>query len=491
MRESFQKLQEHLEKVSALRAALALFSWDSETLAPKKAAEYTSKAVGILSGEMFGALINDTTKECMARCEQEKDLDVEEKGMLRVLKRQFEELEKLPREEYEAYQTLLAKGPSVWYEAKEKKNFSLFAPVLKEIVGYNRRFAALRAEKGQKPYDVLLGDYEEGFTMEMLDPFFAELKKEIVPLLRHVEENPLPKAPLRHCSIEKQREFNRFLAEYVGFDFERGVLSETEHPFTDGLHSYDVRIATHYFEDNPESGIFSTIHESGHALYEQQVNPAYNLTLLGGGGGCGLHESQSRFFENVIGRSEAFWKPIYGKLQDTFPEAYGSLPLEGFLQEINRAQASLIRTEADELTYSLHILVRYELEKELMEGTVQVEELPRAWNEKYREYLGVVPQNDGEGVLQDIHWASGLFGYFPSYALGSAIASQLFACMKRQMPVEEYLEKGNLLPIREFLREHVHQWGKAKTTVEILRETTGEDFNAGYYVQYLKEKFGR
>ena len=491
MRESFCRLQSHLERASALGAALALFSWDSETLAPKKAAQYTSKAVGILSGEMFGALVNDTTRELMALCEKETDLSLEEKALLRVLKKQFEDLEKLPRKEYEAYQELIAKAPSIWNEAKEKQDFSLFAPALKQIVEYNRRFAALRAEKGQRPYDVLLNDYEEGFTIKVLDPFFAQLKQEIVPLLRYVEKNPQPEPPVRRCSVEKQREFNRFLAEYMGFDFDRGVLGETEHPFTDGLHSYDVRIATHYYEDNPESGIFSTIHEGGHAIYEQQINPEYNLTLLGGGGGCGLHESQSRFFENVIGRSKAFWKPIYSRLQNTFPEAFGELPLDGFIREVNRAQASLIRTEADELTYSLHILVRYELEKELMEGSVQVEDLPRAWNEKYAEYLGVTPQNDAEGVLQDIHWASGLFGYFPSYALGSAIASQLFACMKREMPLEKYLEEGNLLPIREFLREHVHQWGKAKTTGEILRETTGEDFDAFYYMEYLKEKFGR
>ncbi len=491
MKESFEKLQKHLEKASALGVAMNLFYWDGDTLAPAESSEYTAKVLAILSGEQFDTLVGDETRRLLAECEKEQDLSLEEEAILRILHRQFEQLEKLPRDEYAKLQELTTKGHVVWREAKEKNDYALFAPILQQILDLSKRFAALRAAEGQAPYDVLLNDCEEGFTMDVLDPFFTKMKEEIVPLLRKIQEHPAPKLPVHSCPLDKQRAFNCELAEYVGFDFKRGVIGETEHPFSDGFHTHDVRIATHYYEDNPESGMFSTIHEAGHSIYEQQINPAYNLTPLAGGGSSGLHESQSRFYENMIGRSSSFWKPLYGRLQAAMPEAFGSVSLDAFLTNINRAEAGLIRTEADELTYSLHILVRYELEKQLFSGELTVEELPAAWNAKYEEYLGVTPPNDTEGVLQDVHWSSGSFGYFPSYALGSAIAAQLFACMKKQMPVEEQLEKGDLLPVKKFLGEHIHRWGRAKTTRQLLKETTGEDFNPQYYIDYLKEKFGQ
>ncbi len=491
MKESFEKLQKHLERSAALGVAMGLFYWDGDTLAPKEASEYTAKVLAILSAEQFDIMMGETTRELLAACEQEEKPSEEEEAILRVIHRQFENLEKIPKDDFARFQELTTKAHVVWREAKEKNDYALFAPTLQEILDMSRKFASLRVKEGQAPYDVLLNDCEEGFTMDILDPFFAKMKEEIVPLLRKVQENPVPKLPVHSCPLDKQRAFNCTLATYIGFDFNRGAIGETEHPFSDALHTHDVRIATHYYEDNPESGLFSTIHEAGHSIYEQQINPAYNLTPLGGGGSCALHESQSRFYENMIGRRPSFWKPLYASMQEAMPEAFEKISLEEFLREINRAEASLVRTEADELTYSLHILVRYELEKQLFSGELTVEQLPEAWNAKYKEYLDVVPPTDTEGVLQDVHWSSGSFGYFPSYALGSAIAAQIFACMQKQMPVDQQLEEGNLQPVKDFLREHIHRWGKVKTTRQLLLETTGEDFNPQYYIDYLKEKFGR
>lgn len=291
--------------------------------------------------------------------------------------------------------------------------------------------------------------------------------------------------------IAKQKEFNHFLAEYIGFDFNRGVTADSEHPFTTELHNHDVRFTNHYYEHNLENAIFSTVHEGGHGIYEQGISDEISETPLGSGASMGMHESQSRFYENIIGRSKAFWEPIYGKLVETFPEHLSDIPLDQFVQAVNHVEPSLIRTEADELTYCLHIMIRYELEKLIFEGKAEVADLPELWNKLYEEYLGVTPSNDAEGVLQDVHWSMGSFGYFPSYALGNAIAAQIYHKLQQELDFEGTLKKGDLSEIKAYLGKHVHQYGQLKNTDEMLTETTGEPFNADYYVAYLKEKFTR
>jgi carboxypeptidase Taq len=280
------------------------------------------------------------------------------------------------------------------------------------------------------------------------------------------------------------------MAQYVGFDFEKGVLAESAHPFTTNLHNHDVRITTHY-KDRVDSSLFSVIHESGHAIYEMGIGDELTQTLVGQGASMGMHESQSRFFENILGRNEHFWIPVYGRLQETFPEQLGPVSREDFVRAVNKIEPGLIRTEADELTYSLHVLVRYELEKELIEGDLRVEDLPAVWADRYEAYLGIRPKTDSEGVLQDIHWSQGSFGYFPSYALGSAFGAQMYAHMKKEMDVDKLLSDGNIGQIRDYLREHIHRYGKLKTSRELLINMTGEDFNPKYYIEYLKEKYGK
>ena len=233
----------------------------------------------------------------------------------------------------------------------------------------------------------------------------------------------------------------------------------------------------------------STIHEGGHALYEQGIRDEFTQTLVGDGASCAMHESQSRFYENVLGRSEAFWEPLYPKLQDTFPKQLGQVSLGQFVRALNKVKADFIRTEADELTYCLHIMVRYELEKQMIEEDVPVDKLPGLWNQKYQEYLGITPNNDKEGILQDVHWSMGDIGYYPSYALGNAFAAQIYHTMKKELPVEELLRKGKIAEITAYLREHIHQYGASKEPREMLKALTGEEFNPDYYIQYLKEKF--
>ena len=337
----------------------------------------------------------------------------------------------------------------------------------------------------------MLDDYENGFSMENLDRFFSILKKELVPFLKKVmEEGKKIDDSFLTGSYpeEKQEELGRFLAEYVGFDFDRGVMAVSAHPFTTNLHNKDVRITTHY-TDSVDSSLFSVIHEAGHAIYELGIRDDLTLTPVGQGASMGMHESQSRFFENIIGRSRSFWEPVYARVQEMFPEQLGKADLDQFVEAVNKVTPGLIRTEADELSYSLHVLIRYEIEKMLIEEDLDVEKLPEIWADKYEEYLGVRPENPAEGVLQDIHWSQGSFGYFPSYALGSAFGAQLYYHMKEIMDFDGLLKEGKVDVIRDYLREHIHQYGKLKDSRRILKDVTGEDFNPEYYVRYLKEKY--
>lgn len=495
MSKLFEQLRPCLDKSMALETALTLLSWDNETLAPEQSMEYTAKAVGILSDELFRTLINEDVRKILAELDERKsELEENEKAILKKLLKSYEEMEKIPPEENKEYSELTEIAGNVWAKAKANNDYASYAPTLKKIIDFQKKFAGYRKKGDEKLYDILLNDYEEGFNTAKLDEFFNKIKAEIVPLIKVVasKQDMINKDyNYQYFDVKKQEEFGRYLADYIGFDFKKGVIAESEHPFTTNLHNHDVRITTHYYENNLESSLFSIIHEGGHAIYEMQVADELTQTPVGGGASMGMHESQSRFFENIIGRSEEFWTPIYPKLKETFQEQLKDVSLQQFVAGINKSVPSLIRTEADELTYTLHIIVRYEIEKMIFDGDIDVMDLPRIWNEKYEEYLGITPANDAEGILQDVHWSMGSIGYFPSYALGSAVAAQIYYYMKTVMPFEQYLKEGNLAPIREFLKEHIHKLGATKNTNEILMDMMGEELNADYYIKYLKEKYKR
>lgn len=492
-KETYGMLKPCLERAMALQTALILFEWDNETLAPEEAGKYTARVQGALSEAYQEIMTGEKIKRLLEQCRKETGLSEAERAIIREAQEEYDRLVRIPPKEYRAYQELVAESARVWAKAKEQQDFAAFAPVLKEIIFYQKRFAGYRAKDGQKLYDVMLDDYEKGFSMKKLDEFFGLLKEELVPFLKEVTQS---RTEIRDDFLtgdypeEKQRELAEFLAEYVGFDFKRGVLAQSAHPFTTNLHNHDVRLTTHY-KKRVDSSLFSVIHEAGHGIYELGVADELTQTLAGQGASMGMHESQSRFFENMIGRNEAFWEPIYKKLQELFPKELGKVSREEFVRAVNKVQPGLIRTEADELTYSLHVLVRYELEKMLIEENLNVEKLPELWADKYEEYLGVRPQNPAEGVLQDIHWAQGSFGYFPSYALGSAFAAQMLQFMKKSMDFEELLRKGEIEVIRHVLKRHIHRFGKMRDSRQLLRDMTGEDFEPRYYVEYLKEKYSR
>ena len=493
MSKSFDALKPYLEKAQAYQTAQTLFDWDNETLAPEKAAPYTAKVIGVLSSSYFDVMNDGNFQKLLRACQEDESLTKVERAIVREVLEEAEKLAVIPQEEYRQYAELTAESAGIWARARKEQDFEAFAPTLKKVLSFQKKFASYRAREGQKPYDVLLEDYEKGFSMKELDAFFETLKSQIVPFLKKLMEcGALVEDDfLRgdYCE-EKQAELGRFFAEYLGFDFQKGVLATSAHPFTTNLHNHDVRITT-AFNDRVDDSIFSVIHETGHALYEFGIPDELTMTPVGGGASMGMHESQSRFFENILGRSQAFWEPVYPKLQEVFPDQLGKVELSRFVKAINKVQPSLIRTQADELTYSLHVLIRYEMEKQLFEGSLSVEELPQVWADLYEEYLGVRPQNVAEGVLQDIHWSQGSFGYFPSYALGSAFGAQLYQYMKTVLDVEELLKQGHISEIREFLRVNVHQYGKLKTSRQILKDVTGRDFDPQCYVDYLVEKYSR
>ncbi len=492
MKDDYQILNELQAGAAALRTAQTALDWGLQTDAPVQSAEATGKAMGLLAAEEMRLLVNDRVGACLSALAETPRIDPVEQAVIKEWNRIYRDMKSVPPEIVGEYAELCGVAQAVWEQAKAHSNYERFAPYLEKLISLQIRITQYRDTQGKSTYDALLNDYEEGYTTERLDSFFDELKCMLIPLCKKAAERHRQIDKSYNCRTypaEKQRAFCTYLAAYAGFDFERGMLRESVHPFTTQLHNQDVRITTHYDENNLESAIFSVIHETGHANYEFGVRNALNFTILAGGSTMGLHESQSRLYENMIGRSRMFWIPVFPKLKETFPEQLADVSLNHFLRGINKTEPGLIRTEADELTYPLHIIIRYEIEKKIFAGQLPVREIPAEWNRLYQEYLGITPPNDAMGVLQDVHWAGGSFGYFPSYALGSAAAAQIFYHLAQVMPLDMYLKEGNLKPIQAYLTTHIYQYGKMKRLDQALADMTGEPLNPQYYMHYLQEKY--
>jgi len=381
----------------------------------------------------------------------------------------------------------------VWEDAKETNNWDLFKDNLKQLVEFNRKFITYY-DTDKEAYDVLLDDFEEGMSMELYDEFFNTLKEDLVPFVLKVlkDGKPLDNDFTENSfSPEKQKEFCNYLMDVLNFDQSKGLMKESVHPFTWNTHPSDVRFTTRYLENFVFSSIFAAIHELGHATYEQQIDEKWNVTGLNGGTSMGLHESQSRFYENVIGRSEEFWQAHYPKFKEIFEDETQDISLKDFHRACNKVEASLVRVEADELTYPLHIMIRYEIERMLFSNEIEVEDLPKVWNEKMIEYLGISPKTDSDGILQDVHWSAGLFGYFPTYALGSAYAAQFYYAMQKDLDIDKLVRENKISEINGWLKDKIHKYGSSKTPHELLIEVTGEKFNPQYYVKYLIDKYSK
>lgn len=486
------KFKDLIEKMNSFKKAMVLFQWDNSTGAPKKAIDEKAKIIGQLDTEAYKILTSSEMKKYLDELSNDIDLlDDIDKKLVKIYKKEYDKLMKIPEDEYKAFSILATKSQVAWEEAKIASEFSIFKPYLEQIVDYKRKFITYRGYKDH-PYNTLLDDYEPEMTVEKLDEFFNILKKEIVPLLQDiVNSNKSIKKDFIFDTypIENQKKFSEYLLNLIKYDFDRGMLRESEHPFTLGFSKNDIRVTTHFFENRFLSAIYSTIHEGGHAIYEQNTDDKLIGTTLDEGTSMGIHESQSRFYENIIARSKAFCKVILPKAKELFGVQLNDVTVSQLYEAINIVEPSLIRIESDELTYALHIMVRYELEKKLMNNEIEVKDLPNIWNELMEEYLGIRPNNDAEGVLQDVHWSDGSFGYFPSYALGNAYAAQILATMQKDMDVEDLIEKSDFQSINEWLRKNIHQYGKLLEPNEIIIKATNESLNPKYLVQYLKDKY--
>ena len=492
LNEAIEKLNE-LEKAGyALGHAQSILYTDGDTVAPKNSWKGRGMALAYLSELTYKQLVNPETGEVLETILQHRD-ETDEITFRRaeVLKEQYDDLHVLPMEEYVAYQELTNESSAVWHDAKEKSDWKLFEPFLEKIVTARRRYASLKAP--EKPaYDVLLDEYEKGATMASLDPFFRTLKDELSPVILEVakREKPVPAFMKGPWPVSSQKAFSEKIMALEGIDPLNCTLGETEHPFTNNTNKWDVRITTHYYEEDPFFSMYSVIHEGGHALYELDVRDDLQFTCLSGGVTMGVHESQSRFYENIIGRSRAFCTPLLKVMKEVFPEQMKGVAEEDLYSAVNLSKPSLIRTEADELTYSLHVMIRYELERAMIGGDLKVQDIPGEWNRLYREILGIDVPDDRRGCLQDSHWSFGGMGYFPSYALGSAYGVQMLREMEKTVDVPGTVGKGDLSPVTAWLTEKIHQYGSLKKPQDLLPAAMGGPLDATVYTGYLKKKFG-
>ena len=489
--QALEKLSAYEKLMFTYNHASGLMYYDGATVAPRGSADLRADTLGELARLSYALTTAPETVEMLRTLVEARDrLDPVTARKVSELWRDYEMTHRVPEEEFVAYQQLTSKADAVWHEAKERSDFALFEPYLQQVFDGSRRLAEYM-QPDKDPYDAQLDRFERGLTRETCDAFFAALRQELVPLIDQVKAHAdrVDDAPLhRSFPVAIQREFSDFVMDVMDIDRNHCIIGETEHPFTLEFNNKDVRITTNYDEHNVASSMYSVLHEGGHALYELGIRDDLQYTCLAGGVSMGVHESQSRFYENLIGRSRSFVEAIYPKVQEFFPQQLGGVSAEQFYRAVNKAQPSLIRTEADELTYCLHVMVRYEIEKQLIGGTLEAKDVPAVWAKLYKEYLGIEVPNDRDGCLQDSHWSGGAFGYFPSYALGSAYGAQMLRRMEQDVDVWGAAAKGDLTPITAWLREKVHQYGGLMEPADVVKNACG-DFSAEDYIQYLTRKY--
>ncbi|MFA6297397.1 MAG: carboxypeptidase M32 [Candidatus Paceibacterota bacterium] len=489
------ELKKRLTEVSHLSSILRLLGWDQNIYMPKKGDDLRSASASHLSGLIHRMFVDIDSDGLLTKLK--KDIDAKKiKGKDVVIVeetwRSFERERKLPEDFVKELVEVTSKAQGVWAEARKKNDFALFLPWLTKIVNLKRKEAELVGFL-ESPYDALIDFNEPGMTTSEASKILVDLKDFLVPF---IQNNKSFKKKINSAKvfgkfpISKQITFNEMVIARIGFDMEAGRLDITTHPFAEGLHPHDVRLATRYRENDILYSLGSTIHEAGHGIYEQGLPAEHFGTPLGESISLGIHESQSRMWENIIGKSKSFWKHFYPQLQKEFPKPFKRLPLDDFLAIINKVEHSFIRTEADEVTYNLHIILRFEIEKDLIEGKIQPKDLPNIWKEKVKEYFGIDVPTDSLGVLQDVHWSAGLFGYFPTYAFGNLYSAQFFAKMKKDIPdIEKQISKGKFEEINKWLRKNIHTHGKTYTAAELVKKVTGEKLNSSHFIEYLKKKY--
>ncbi len=490
MKEKFEELKNRLAEIVDLTRAGNLLDWDQQVVMPPGAAGLRAEELATLdrltherfTSDEIGRLLED-----LRPYEESLDADSDEASLIRVARRDWEKARKVPSELRGQMAHSAAIGFPAWVEARKNSDFDAFLPHLERNVELKHRYLEC-FDGAESAYDILLDDFEEGMKTSEVEAVFAEMKRELVPLIEQAAGNPVDDSLLTASfPIERQRDLNALILERFGWKAETWRLDEIVHPAAYGLGTTDVRITTRYAEDGLES-LFSTMHEFGHGLYEHQIDPALERTPLCTGVSLGIHESQSRMWENLVGRSRPFLRFLFPRLQEAFPEQLGSVEVDDFYRAVNKIQPSLIRVDADQVTYNMHVILRFELEQEILAGSIALKELPEAWGARMKEYLGIDVPDDRRGVLQDVHWSGGSMGYFPTYSLGNVISLQIWEKVREALPdLDEQFEQGEFGALRDWLRENLHRYGRKFTPQETLERAAGSALDAGSYLRYLKD----
>lgn len=487
-----ERFKAHQKELGAYQYMIGLLMFDQEVSAAPAGVEAAATTAAVLEGRIYNLSTDENfKKDVEALMDRRDELDDVTRREAELFFREIEHYRQIPEKLIVDFGAHRTECVSVWRRAKEEKNFSLYAPYLEKSIEYIRQIYE-HCAPGKPTYEALLDYTEEGMTTAYLDQFFEVMRRRLIPLIHRVRQS---KTEIRSdflgrsYAVDAQKKLSHRLMELLGMDAHRSRLYESEHPFTIAMSMDDVRITTHYYEQSVTSSMYSVVHEGGHALYEMGVDRALRDSVLSKAMIITLHESQSRFVENYIFRSREMCRFLFPELQSLYSDQLKDVTAEEWYRAVNKCAFSLIRCDADELTYPMHVLIRYELEKKLFNGELKVQNLPEAWNDLYEEYLGVRPADDAEGVMQDIHWADGMFGYFYSYALGTAYGAQMMDCIKREMDVQALLSKGEIQPLIQYLRSHVHQYGALRTPQRIIEDCFGGPFDPDHYMDYLEKKY--
>jgi carboxypeptidase Taq len=494
MCEKLENLKALVQEIDDINKSIAVLSWDQQTFMPREGAEARAGQIGTLSklshqkstSDKMGALLDE-----LISGSGNMDKDSDDYCLLKVLKRQYDKQVKVPQRLVEEFARTTAEAQHVWEIARENSDFAKFSPYLKKIVELRQEYSSIFSSFDHV-YDALLDDFEPGLKTADVKRIFTALRPRQVELIKAISECKQVDDSFLFLDYDEQKQwdFGTKVIGKFGYDWNRGRQDKVAHPFTTTFGWGDVRITTRIFRNNLGSGLFSTMHEGGHAMYEQGVSKALAGTPLADGASLAVHESQSRLWENLVGRSKDFWIHFYPELQQLFPSRLANVKLDDFYKGINKVEPSLIRVEADEATYNLHIMLRLELEIALIEGTLEVNDLPEIWNLKMHEYLGVTPESDADGVLQDVHWSCGILGYFPTYALGNLVSAQLWQCINRDIPeLSELIQKGDFEPLLGWLRKNIHCHGAKFEPQELIKRVTGSEIDPEPYLEYLNSKY--
>ncbi|MBE2202420.1 MAG: carboxypeptidase M32 [Anaerolinea sp.] len=495
MTTKFEALLEKIYTIHDLEKALMLLSWDRETNMPPKgdtARIDQMTTLRRLAHEMF---VTDEMGELIATAVAEQanaPYDSNEASQLRYLQRHYADQRKLTPDYVKRSSEVSGQARPAWVQARAESNFALFQPWLEQVVELCQELAELYGYEDD-PYDALLDKYEPNMKTAEVRAIFDAVKKESIPLRQAIAANAdaVDDAPVHQpFAIDQQKQFVRAITAAIGYDYDRGHLGTVVHPFATSFTRDDARITTRWYPDFLNPALFGGLHEAGHAMYEQGTHPDLYRTPLARGTSLGIHESQSRMMENIVGRSRGFWEAHYPSLQALFPEQLNRYRVEDFYRAVNKVQPSFIRVEADELTYNFHIILRFELEQALLNGDLAVKDLPTAWNDKMQELLGVTPPNDAQGCLQDVHWSRPGFGYFPTYALGNLYAAQFYETAVAQNPtIATAMAQGQTTALVAWLRENIHQHGRKFTPGELVQRVTGQPLSHHAFVRYVTAKF--